>query len=69
MATPNDSDLTSGEGSITIEITSKGAPITPDAIERARKRALSQRLERERRRLRPHGDDVPPDANPPVKPE
>jgi hypothetical protein len=63
------SPYTSGEGSILIEIISKAAPITPEAIERARKRGVTQHLERERRRLRPHGDDAPPDAIPPVKPE
>ena len=43
MKPNDDSDLTSGEGTILIEVRSKGAPITPEAVDRARRRAEALR--------------------------
>src|SRR4051794_18272610 len=43
MAMPDDSDPTSGDGAILIEIICQSAPIPPEARERARRRARQQR--------------------------
>lgn len=43
MKPSRDSDLTTGDGAILVAIRSKGAEITPEARERARKRAETGR--------------------------
>jgi hypothetical protein len=45
MKPSNSSKFTTGEGSILIELRSKGAPITAEARERARRRARVSRNE------------------------
>ena len=40
MAKPDESAYTSGDGELLIEIVCESAPITPEARERARRRAL-----------------------------
>jgi hypothetical protein len=62
------SPYTSGTGSILIEIKCKSAPITPEAQERARRRALRRKWEQQREPL-PPPDSPSSDDNPPPKPE
>jgi hypothetical protein len=77
MNEPNDFHLTSGDGSILIEITSECIPITPEVLQRPRKRApWMQRDKNGLPLLPPDGADAPsppPDAQPPdgppVRPE
>lgn len=45
MKPSSSSKYTTGDGSILIEVRSKGAPITPEARERARKRAEAVRTD------------------------
>ena len=45
MKPASSSEFTTGDGSILIEVRSKGAPLTPEAMERARKRAEALRME------------------------
>jgi hypothetical protein len=67
MAKPDDSDLTSGDGAVLIEIVCQSAPITPEARERARKRAQQQRqLGRE---SVPAPKHIPPASKPTDPPE
>jgi hypothetical protein len=67
MAQPDDSDLTSGDGALLIEIVCQSAPITPEARERARKRAQQQR-QLGREPVLPT-DSKPPDHKPADQPE
>ena len=58
MKSSDSSKYTTGDGSILIEVRSKGAPISPEAIERARKRAAALRKDAEpgARKTRPGVD-------------
>jgi hypothetical protein len=61
MNESNECDLTSGEGSILVEIVAEALPVTPDVLERDRQRRL---------RLRPgcQTDGDPPPVPPPSAP-
>lgn len=61
-------EFTTGEGAILVEFRSTGAPITPEAQERARKRAVEKR-DQELRRSLPLSNSVPSEIPPPAKSE
>ena len=64
MKSSGSSQFTTGDGSILIEVRSKGAPITPEALERARKRAEAVRKE-----LKPDVAESQPGADDHLSPD